>query len=156
MSWPEDNGDRLERDVDAALAQLWSSAQGEADDQGAKRRRMARLVYALGIPAGTLAAVAGSTAVAHVPAWITAVIALLSALLSAAMGVIGPVQGRMDHGTKEAEFAHFAWVVWTTRLRLEGRAREEQLGALTQLVEQRYRLDLQAPVRQIASDERHS
>jgi hypothetical protein len=115
MVWPKNNS-KLRPEIDMALARHWEDAQAQAKDQGAKRKRMGRLVYRLGIPAGTLAAVAGSTAVAAVPSWITAGIALLSALLSAAMGIIAPVEGRIDHGRKEADFAYFARVVWSTRL----------------------------------------
>jgi hypothetical protein len=144
--WPE-NKSNFDPEVDSALKRLWADAEVDARDQRAKRERMARLVYRLGIPAGTLAAVAGSTAVAEVPTWITAGIALLSALLSAAMGVIAPVEGRIDHGRKAAEFAHFARVVWVARLSLVDQSPEKQLAALRELGEQRRQLDLRSPVR---------
>src|SRR5437660_1546318 len=99
LTWPENNSE-LEHEVDVALNQLWAQAVRDEREQHRSRKRMAGLVYRLGIPAGTLAAVAGSTAVAKAPAWITAAIALLSALLSAAMGIIAPVEGRIDHGRK--------------------------------------------------------
>jgi hypothetical protein len=147
MVWPQ-NSSKLGPEIDMALARHWHDAQNEANDQRAKRERMARLVYRLGFPAGTLAAVAGSTAVAKVPSWITAGIALLSALLSAAMGIIAPVEGRIDHGRKEADFAYFARVVWSTRLSLENEpSLEVQLAALKKPDEQRHQLDLRAPVR---------
>jgi hypothetical protein len=49
---------------------------------------------------------------------------------------------------KEADFAYFARVVWSTRLGLDDEpSLEVRLAALKKLDEQRRQLDLRAPVR---------
>jgi hypothetical protein len=60
----------------------------------------------------TAVRVAGSTALADVAAWITAVIAFASAAATTAMAVVDPLAGRVDHGRKEADFADFARRPW--------------------------------------------
>jgi hypothetical protein len=133
--------------VDAGLHDLWNYGRAEAERHHKKRKLMARLVYDLGIPAAMFAAIAGATAAADIPAWIPTVFALSASVLSATVAVVGPVEGRIDHGTKEAEYSHFAQGVYTTRLRLNGAPPEEQIAALKALADERLQLDLRAPIR---------
>jgi hypothetical protein len=143
----EDEG-TLIAGVSVELERHEAEAEREAKEHEKKKHRHARLVYALGIPAGTLAVAAGSTALAEAPTWVTALIAFASATASAAMTVVQPGAGRVDHGRKQADFLDFARCVRLTRLRITGQPSREQFDALEALNKTRYTLDGRNPVRQ--------
>ena len=148
ITWPEVHADAdVLPAVDAGLRDIWEYALSEAKRHRKSRKLMARLVYDLGIPAAVLAAIAGATAAAEIPAWITTVVALSASALSAAVAVIGPVEGRIDHGRKKAEWSHLARRVYTTRLRLSAASPNKQIAALDVLGDDRFHLDLRAPIR---------
>lgn len=135
--------------VAAELDRHIGEAEREVERHNDARRRHAQLVYTLGIPAGTLAVAAGSTALAGLPPGWTALIAFTSAAATTAMAVIDPLAGRIDHGKKEADFADFARHVRLTRLRIADRDSEEQFEALGEINARRHELDDRNPVRQI-------
>jgi hypothetical protein len=137
--------------VEAELERHEGEAEAEARRHRRARSLHARLVYGLGIPAGTLAVIAGSTALADVASWITAVVAFGSAAATTATALVDPLAGRVDHGRKEADFADFARMVRLTRLRLEGQPPDEQFAALEELNRRRHELDDRNPIRQVGS-----
>ena len=150
---PEVDETALVPGVAAELKRHEKEAEDEAKRHATAKSLHAKLVYALGIPAGTLAVAAGSAALAKAPTWVTALVAFTSATASAAMTVVQPVAGRVDHGRKQADFLDFARRVRLSRLRVAGEPNGVQFDALDDLNNARFVLDGRNPIRQVKPDD---
>jgi hypothetical protein len=137
----------LPESVAQELVRHVSEAEYRAKRHRKRHSRHSQFVYALGIPAGTLAVVAGSTALAGAPAFVTALVAFGSAASTTALAVVDPVTNRVDHGRKEAAFLNFARKARVALLKLERMSPTEQVALLEELNDQRYRLDDRSPTR---------
>jgi hypothetical protein len=135
------------KDVQAALAVHMHEAEKERDRHHKLRKRSAKLVYRLGIPAGALGIAAVSSALTDISTAVTAGIAIASAAFAAALTVVSPAEGRMDHGRKEADYAALCRRIRLTSITLARRPEEEQLEILAAIDKKRHELALRDPVR---------
>jgi hypothetical protein len=146
-SEPDPVGAGLLLDVHASLEAHRITAEDRREHHRRARERCAKLVYRLGIPAGALGIAAVSTALTGVSTAITAGIALASAALAAALTVVAPVEGRMDHGRKEADYADLCRHIRLTSITLARRTENEQVEILAAVNRKLYRLELRDPIR---------
>ena len=134
-------------DVQAALDDHLHHAEQERDRHRQARDRSAKLVYRLGIPAGALGIAAVSSALTNISTAITAGIAIASAAFAAALTVVSPTEGRMDHGRKEADYADLCRLIRLKSISLARRPEDEQLAILAAIDRKRYELALRDPIR---------
>jgi hypothetical protein len=144
---PDPADERLAPAIEAALEEHLVQTQAQQRRHAKLQRLHGALIYLLGVPAGTLAIGAGSTALAQSPGWITAAIAFLSAAFTTALTHASPAESRETHGRLAADYGAFYRRVRLDRIRLANRSETEQLATLKALDKQRYTLDAARPMR---------
>jgi hypothetical protein len=88
-----------------------------------------------------------SSALTNISTAVTAGIAIASAAFAGALTVVSPVEGRRDHGRKEADYADLCRLIRLKSITLERHTEDEQLELLAAIDRKQHELALRDPVR---------